>query len=185
MISLECMQAIREKNILRLRLMLKNSLLLDTSFNSFREIERAAIENGIDIWEHNSDYEFQRKPQPWTIDDVNYEITAIVDDFTRDHMDYLMEMIRTVCGNDYIQRNIDDLYEKNNSDFVPSADYQAEIIALLSKMNNTIKNNRKDDTRKLSSRDVENINWNKTFISEVRRQAERIAKCCEELERRE
>lgn len=184
MISPECRQAIREKNILRLRLMLKNSLLLDTSFSSFREIERTASENGIDIWEHNSEFGFQRKPRPWTIDDVNYEITAIVDDFTRDHMDYLMEMIRTVCGNDYNQRSIVDSYNAKKTDFVPAAEYQAEIISLLSKMTSTINNNRKDDTRKLSTRDIDNVNWNRMMISEVRKQAEKIAKCCEELERR-
>lgn len=173
MISPECRQAIREKNILRLRLMLKNSLLLDTSFNSFREIEREASNNDIDIWEHNSEFGFQRKPQPWTIDDVNYEITAIVDDFTRDHMNYLMEMIRTVHGNDN---------NPKKKDPVPAAKYQEQIISLLSKMISRIEDNREDDTRKLLTRHVDNVNWNREMLSDVREQAERIAICCKELE---
>lgn len=177
-VSTDYLQAVKAKNKLKIRLMMKNSLVLDPTFNSFWEMERIAREQGIDVWEQQSEFGFERKPKPWNRADMDYEITAIVDDFTKEHMKYLMEIIKEVIGKGTASK-INSNNEKANK--VPTVQLCAQIIVQFTDLFNTIKNSRKNKELAIT---VDNINWTKSLIHIIKNQAQKIVNCCEEIERR-
>jgi hypothetical protein len=95
-VSNEFIEAVNRRDILGIRLMLKNSLLLDTSFYKYSEMIRYVEKAGISIWMEPKDLE--RKEKPWSVDLMNYELTAIMNDFSQVHMEYLKEIISYVYG---------------------------------------------------------------------------------------
>lgn len=196
-VSKEFIQAINERNVLRIRLMLKNSLLLDTSFHSFWEMARMAKSNGIEVWMEDSGQPLKRKPKPWTVDDMNYEITAVVNDFTEEHMRYLMDIIGEVYQTntsmgyqDITQQHLKQPMQEDNRKKEKSIsdskkkEYYVEILRQLSSMTSSIKERRYDNTRSLSTKDIENIMWTNGLIDEIRRKAQCIVDSCDKIQRR-
>lgn len=196
-VSREFIQAINEKNVLRIRLMLKNSLLLDTSFCSFWEMVRVAESNGIEVWMGDSGHPPERKPKPWTMDDMNYEITAVVNDFTEEHMRYLMDIIGEVCQtnssvgyqNVRPQHLRQPMQEDGSKQEISISDGKnkeiyVEILRQLSGITGSIKSSRYDEARNLSTKDIENIMWSDKLIDEIRVKAQRIVDSCDEVQRR-
>ena len=93
-------EELRKNNILKIRLMMKNSLLYDPSFKTFNEMEKLAEEYKVNIWQDSSCEDFIKQKQSWTMDDVNYELTAIVSDFTKERIVYLKDLIANVYYKD-------------------------------------------------------------------------------------
>lgn len=194
-VSKEFIEAINEKNVLRIRLMLKNSLLLDTSFRSFWEMVRVAQSNGIEVWMEDSGQPLKRKPGPWTVDDMNYEITAVVNDFTEEHMRYLMDIIGEVYQTSASMENQDTtqqhlrqpVQEDSSKQRILNSkkeEFYVEILRQLSSMTSSIREKRYDNTRNLSTKDIENIMWTDGLIDEIRRKAQCIVNSCDEVQRR-
>lgn len=96
-ISTEYAQAVSSNKILRVRIMLKDSLLLDKSFGLFDEMRRYALAKGMNIWS-TSETPLEIAPKPWTMDIMNYELTALVNDFTEEHVKYVKDIIRDLYG---------------------------------------------------------------------------------------
>lgn len=76
-VTKEFLQAVNDRNILRMRLIMKNCLLIDTSFKNFLEMEAVAKAHGINVWQNTSEFELIKREKPWSLDDMNYELTAI------------------------------------------------------------------------------------------------------------
>ncbi len=105
-ISNEFLEAVRKKDILGIRLMLKNSLVLDTSFCKYGEMIRRVNQAGIDIWMPPQQFErksLEGKGESWAVDLMNYELTAIMNDFSKEHMRYLKEIISYAYGTNGVQ----------------------------------------------------------------------------------
>lgn len=196
-VSKEFIQAIKEKNELRIRLMLKNSLLLDTSFRSFWEMVRVAESNGIEVWMENSGHPLERKSKPWSMDDMNYEITAVVNDFTEEHIRYLMDIIgevyqtnasmerKTITQQQQAQpRQEDSVKKKASSSNGKKKKSCDEILSQSMSIINSIKSSRRDEAKKLSIKNIENIIWTKDLIYEIRARAQCIVESCDEILRR-
>lgn len=94
-ISREFAQAVQDKNLLRVRIMLKDSLLVDKTFSLFDEMQQYASSRGLNPWA-NSYYPLEKAAKPWTEDTMNYELTALVNDFTKEHVDYVKAIISHV-----------------------------------------------------------------------------------------
>lgn len=91
-ISSEFAQAVRDENKLRIRIMLKDSLLIDKSFRLFDEMQAYAMAQGVSPWA-DADVPLEKAEKPWTEDIMNYELTALVNDFTREHVNYIKQII--------------------------------------------------------------------------------------------
>lgn len=94
-VSKEFAQAVLEKNYLRVRIMLKDSLLIDKSFKLFSEMQSYSSAQGVDPWV-DPDIPLEKAEKPWTEDTMNYELTALVNDFTKEHVVYVKEIISEV-----------------------------------------------------------------------------------------
>jgi len=163
--------------------MLKNSLLYDTSFRTFVEMEKYAKANGVDIWMPETSSAFKRKDKPWTIDDMNYEITAIVNDFTKSHMTYLMDIVTYVTGetNNYSTER----YRLQEHDgIIQRIDLEecSTMIKVLADMHAAIRENRIDSDIDVSSRRPDNIDWSEDLIDRIKANSHKIIDICKRIE---
>lgn len=94
-ISSEFAKTVQEKNVLRTRIMLKDSLLVDKSFSKFKELLTYAEAQGVDVWMKQED-PIEHAEKPWKLDLMNYELTALVNDFTEAHVRYVQQIIAEV-----------------------------------------------------------------------------------------
>lgn len=94
----EFISAVREKNNLRVRIMLKDSLLVDKTFKQFTEMQRFAEDNGAYFWMEPQE-ELEKLPKEnWTMDVMNLELTKLVNDFTKERLDYCQAIVRYIYG---------------------------------------------------------------------------------------
>ena len=78
----EFMTAVRKNNLMRVRIMLKDSLLVDKRFVQFTEMRQYAERMGVNFWMEKTE-ELEMKPQEsWNADLMNLELTKLVNDFT-------------------------------------------------------------------------------------------------------
>lgn len=94
-VSREYAQAVRDNNTLRVRIMLKDSLLVDKTFSLFNELVKYAEMNGVSVWQAQEE-PLEEEKKPWTIDIMNYELTALVNNFTKEHVDYVKQIIKEI-----------------------------------------------------------------------------------------
>lgn len=102
-ISREFQNAVKEKNILRIRIMLKDSLLIDRSFYMFKELLECTEKHGVKVLMDAED-SLERADKPWTVDLMNSELVSLVNDFTKEHIQYVMEIIREILPVEKIER---------------------------------------------------------------------------------
>ena len=175
---------------------MKNCLLIDTSFKSFLEMEEVAKAHGINVWQNTSEFELIKREEPWSLDDMNYELTAIVNDFTKEHMNYLMDIIREVYAKNSKEnkerdinsettgkRDIKLLHEEEKN-LVPLEKYYCELIVQYIEITKALQENKKNKEKKLSKMDIENISWTSNLVFDVRKAAKRIVELCNQIEGR-
>lgn len=187
-VTKEFMQAIEDRNILRIRLMMKNSLLLDTTFNDFRKMENIARNHGIDIWQRTSQSTLPKRKKQWSLDDMNYELTSIVKDFTKEHMQYLMEIIDELYNNTtkpLVENSNKPRPQSKNLNIMNGNKSRFEkLVDEITSMSKLLNENRKDLNKCLSSKDIDNINWNNKVISQLREHAQNIIDFCDKIKGR-
>lgn len=94
----EFKNAVNSKNLLRVRIMLKDSLLVDKSFTLFEEMRTYAENRGLHIWmEKTEEIEIAGKAE-WNRDLMNLELTRLVNDFTEERLAYCQRIIAKIYG---------------------------------------------------------------------------------------
>lgn len=96
-ISSEFQNAVKEKNILRIRIMLKDSLLIDRSFSMFKKLLEYTEKHGVKVLMDARD-SLERADKPWTVELMNSELTSLVGDFTEEHIQYVKDIIINIYG---------------------------------------------------------------------------------------
>ena len=97
-LTLDYKSAVSSKNLLLVRIMLKDSLLVDKYFIQFTEMIKYAEEMGMDIWTSETG-KLEKKPiEEWSIELMNLELTKLVNDFTKERVDYCKKIIKKVYG---------------------------------------------------------------------------------------
>lgn len=94
----EFISAVSAENLLRVRIMLKDSLLVDKSFFQFKEMRTYAEERGVDFWMGKKE-ELEIAPKTdWNRELMNLELTRLVNDFTKERLVYCQRIIEKVYG---------------------------------------------------------------------------------------
>lgn len=94
----EFISAVSAGNLLRVRIMLKDSLLVDKRFNQFREMRTYAEGRGVNFW-MKKPQELEIAPEAeWNLDLMNLELTRLVNDFTKERLAYCQSIIEKVYG---------------------------------------------------------------------------------------
>ncbi len=86
----EFVQTVSQNNKLRAKIMLKDSLLVDTSFNQFNEMLHYAEQRLEDFWVSNEDDDevFSQEPE-----ELNLILAGLVNNFSHRRVNHLMGMI--------------------------------------------------------------------------------------------
>lgn len=163
-------QAVESNNIRRIRIMMKNSLLVDPSFKEFHEMEKAT--RGVKgLWdEHDGGKEFITDKSKWNNDYMDKLMTKVVPNFSHERINHLKEVVRYLIPTDKNGKSWDDDSrnkkepERNVRENVPSKYYKAgesvntnrlqSVINTCNKMMNIIESelDKSDDNRDISSK---------------------------------
>lgn len=163
-------QAVESNNIRRIRIMMKNSLLVDPSFKEFHEMEKAT--RGVKgLWdEHDGGKEFITDKSKWNNDYMDKVMVKVVSNFSHERINHLKEVVRYLIPTDKNGKSWDDdsrnkkESERNVRENVPSKYYKAgesvntnrlqSVINTCNKMMNIIESklDKSDDNRDISSK---------------------------------
>ena len=93
-ISPEFRDAVKRKKTLLVKIMLKDSMILDKSFKSFDTMSSYAIKNGIDLYDEDDDeIDMVNDKSKWTEDYMNSLLAALVNNFSKKKIDHLKQVI--------------------------------------------------------------------------------------------
>ena len=174
-------EALTKNDILKIRLMMKNSLLYDPSFKSFDEMERLAEKYKVNIWQDSSVEVLEKRDKPWTIDDVNYELTAIVNHFTKERIAYLKNLIIEVYYRDVNINKKTSSHNKKYKNNVNKTNYKKELVFIVLGIQFLFYKSRRDKSINLSEGTWQNINLSKTVIDKLKNYAKEIIFYCDQL----
>ena len=186
-ISSEFAQAVCDKNLLRIRIMLKDSLLVDKTFNSFDEMQAYASVQGASPW-IEEDMPLEKAEKPWTEDTMNYELTALVNDFTKEHVNYVKTIIADLYKQSLISSAVSDARnlvpvlqpaaEKRptSPSMGSKEDPYTTIPSEVSRIIRILKENKDEVTGKRR--------WYSEDVSAIKYHAQAIVDACNEIQRR-
>lgn len=181
-ISSEFAQAVRGGNKLRVRIMLKDSLLVDKTFRLFDEMQAYASAQGVSPWA-DADIPLEKAEKPWTEDTMNYELTALVNDFTKEHVNYVKAIIADVykvslpvsqpVRNTQVSQSAPQSVNRPTSSIMGTEDPHKTILNEASSINRILRNNKDENSGKRI--------WMNEDIDRIRRHAQRIVDACNRL----
>ena len=181
-ISSEFVQAVRDGNKLRVRIMLKDSLLVDKTFRLFDEMQAYASAQGVSPWA-DADIPLEKTEKPWSEDTMNYELTALVNDFTKEHVNYVKAIIAEVykdslpvlqpVRNTSISQSVSQPVNRPTSSIIGTEDPHKTILNKASSINRILRNNKDETTGKRT--------WMNEDIDRIRRHAQKIVDACNRL----
>lgn len=186
-ISSEFAQAVRDENKLRVRIMLKDSLLIDKTFRLFDEMQAYATVQGVSPWV-DADIPLEKSEKPWTEDTMNYELTALVNDFTKEHVNYIKQIITDLYKASTEKVQTPKAYSPQTSS--PQTIQQTKNINRKTSL--TGRNSDPYDSIVLDCKKINRImkrtinegKWYSEDINSIKRYAQNIVDICNELQRR-
>ena len=105
-------QAIFNKEIRRVRIMMKDSLLLDPSFKDFEEREKLA-KDVIGLYDEHDGAELDYDKSNWTNEYMDKLMVQVVGNFSHERIDHLKQVVRYLIP-DYDKKPINKEVEKSN-----------------------------------------------------------------------
>lgn len=180
-ISSEFAQAVRDKNMLRVKIMLKDSLLVDKTFRLFNEMQAYASDQGASPWT-DVDISLKKAEKPWSEDTINYELTALVNDFTKEHVNYVMTIISDVYQTNSSvskQRSV----SRSTHNATPHLAYRTSIGGTVDPYR-TILSNASGISRILRDNKGERTRtrkWKNEDIERIRKHAQKIVDACNSI----
>ena len=165
-------RAVESNDILKLRIMMEDSLLVDPSFKEFNEMKKATA--GVKgLWEEHDDKEFITDKSKWNDDYMDkVMVDLVMDNFSHERMNHAKEVVRYLRPVDNNRNKYDNTKnnddkkesERNVRENVPSKYYKAgesvntnrlqSVINTCNKMMNIIESklDKSDDNRDISSK---------------------------------
>lgn len=182
----EFIDAVSSRNLLRVRIMLKDSLLVDKQFNLFREMRTYAENKGLNIWmDKTEDIEIADKAE-WNLDLMNLELTRLVNDFTKERIEYCQKLIKKVYG--ITSRPVQNYNQQTSAQTRPVQPHSQEpcrtnrkpkdydtILKGIDKINRILKKNKLPDKSRI---------WPYDEIEKIQVAANEISRACENIKSR-
>ena len=93
-ITNEFMEAVQSGKMMRVRIMLKDSLLVDPTAAQFDEMERCATEKMGNIYTDHDGEVLNFDVSSWNEDYLNQQMVTVVNCFSKERIDLLKSMVR-------------------------------------------------------------------------------------------
>lgn len=100
MVSQEFQAAVNQGNLLRARIMLKDSLLVDPTFLQFNELLAYGRTRLPDLIEPFDGELLNMEPSCWNQDQMNMELVQLVNNFSLERINHLKKVIEVVKADD-------------------------------------------------------------------------------------
>lgn len=104
-------KTVQEGNIMRVRIIMKDSLLVDPTGRQYDEMEQYAVDNMGNIYVEHDGEDLKLEVTAWNKDYLNVQMVAVVNNFSEERIKLLKKMVR------YLYK---DKIEKNNEENQPS-----------------------------------------------------------------
>lgn len=111
-ISQEFKEAVNSKKLIRVHVMLKDSLILDPTFIQFNEMEKYAVNLMTDLYDEHDGEVFLDEKSEWTKEYLNQQLVIVVNNFSIERISLLKRMISYIYS-DTIAKKIN---EKRNTE---------------------------------------------------------------------
>ena len=86
--------AVENGNVIGIRIMLKDSLLVDLSFNEFEEMERIALSDVCNLYDKHDGCDLLLNETMWDDNYMNGLMVDVVDNFSRERVEHLKKVVR-------------------------------------------------------------------------------------------
>lgn len=169
-VTAEFKEAVLKKNLLRVRIMLKDSLLVDTSFKQFDEMIRYAESKlGSTIWidDQEDDDIFSQSPE-----ELNNILAGLVNHFSKRRVRCLKEMIRRK----YPSKKINPKFKSTDKQqFIKKTSFTSQVYRKISREKEKIT----DINKKILGK--KDKYYRRGDIEEIRKAAQNIVNHCDEI----
>ena len=88
------LDAVESKKVMRVRIMLKDSLLVDPTAGQFEEMENYAYSRINTLYDVHDGEVLNFDVSAWTVDYLNQQMVIVVNNFSRERVDLLKGMVR-------------------------------------------------------------------------------------------
>ena len=85
-------EAVKNGNLLRVRIMMKDSLLIDPSFRQFEEMEKAAS-SMKDLYQNHDGRKFETDKNLWNDEYMNTLMVQVISNFSRERIKHLKDVV--------------------------------------------------------------------------------------------
>lgn len=96
--------AVREKDILTIRVMLKNGLLIDTTFHVFESMKSYVESQNVQFWSISQQVLNKKDESLWSKSLLDEELAILIRDFTEERLEYIKLLIKHIYSNEQIER---------------------------------------------------------------------------------
>lgn len=87
-------EAVENGNVIGIRIMLKDSLLVDLSFKEFEEMERIASSDVSNLYDMHDGCELLLNETMWDDNYMNGQMVEVVENFSRERVEHLKKVVR-------------------------------------------------------------------------------------------
>lgn len=91
-------EAVNDNKIIRVRIMIKDSLLVDRSFRQANKMIKVAEKKMPDLWDEHDDRELDYDKSHWNDDLMNREMVRVVNNFSHERIDFLKAIVKYLYG---------------------------------------------------------------------------------------
>lgn len=91
-------EAVNDNKIIRVRIMIKDSLLVDRSFRQANKMIKVAEKKMPDLWDEYDDRELDYDKSHWNDDLMNREMVRVVNNFSHERIDFLKAIVKYLYG---------------------------------------------------------------------------------------
>ena len=94
----EFINAVDEGKVLLVRIMLKDSMLVDPTLNSFNEMLSYAQKKMTDLFDKHNGENLIDDPNQWTKEYMNKQMYTVVSNFSKERIDLLKKIVTKIYG---------------------------------------------------------------------------------------
>ena len=95
-VSVDFEEAVRLGDTIKIRIMLKNSLLMDHTFYTFDQMKSYAISKNIQFMVEPQHKLHKKEEAEWTKDLLNEELVILIREFTEERVEYIKLLIKHI-----------------------------------------------------------------------------------------
>ncbi len=116
-------EAVAKKEVRKLRIMLKDSLLVDPTFKEFKELEKTAS-SVEDLYDVHDGRPFEENSELWDDAYMDKIMVQVVGNFSHERVEHLMKVVRKLRP--VTEKSSNTSAHKRSSDRAGKSDYQAQ-----------------------------------------------------------